>query len=763
MNQFLNINGDQMAIKTRKFTKGLKGMVEYDYEIFKSPFRHLGEKERDMLIKDYDQLINTQYNNCIKEIKDNISSFDPLSLICSFSTFYLIRPPGINPEVEHDDLIVQFHVELLQALALKNTIDVSEKKPILGKDLDKVEKSLRCIADTFSRKRMFKKSDDEEENKRLRVIEDFRLHTMTVRNWGYHEQILRIVAEIFEPIDYHIEKETGISVLKILKMYKILYKHINHDLNEYFIRIRQISKSQSLSEIVDLYMDFWPHMVSREILVEISKRFSLADEFKRFIFYDHGLWTTDIYSFSLSDLLNYYPGEIDSNVLKNLIDSWSYEYGALKDYPTEYIFLDNPIWKKPLIKLENNKYCWPILGLFLHICIELMESIFINNENLKKKYEHIRSKYLENAIESLFKQGFPEAKIYKNYFWKNESNKSFENDILVLFESFAIVIEARSGKISQKARRGADQTLERDIKKLLVKPSNQSYNFAANLKSNSKIEILVNNQKVIIDASKIKKVIRLSVTLDLFGPLGSKLPDLYEAGFIKDKSHLSPSMTLADLELLIDLLETYSEKIHYLIFREQFEKESKYNADELDLLVFYMQTCFSFKKEELENLILNIYGSSLLLDNYYLGKYEFKGKNKGRNVPKPRPRRTLWWHDVLLELENRKTDNWIDLGFILLNTPYEAQINFGKNLKQYMKSIKKSQNMSDLKSFSVVNPRNELIIGFVYRRLDKNNRNIMDNIIKRIMKEENLNKALIIGISAERSKYPYNFMKMNKI
>lgn len=136
-----------------------------------------------------------------------------------------------------------------------------------------------------------------------------------------------------------------------------------------------------------------------------------------------------------------------------------------------------------------------------------------------------------------------------------------------------------------------------------------------------------------------------------------------------------------------------------------------------------MQTCFSFEKEELDKLILNIYGFLLLLDNYYLGKYELKDEDKIKNVPKPRPRRTLWWQDILLELENKEVNNWINLCFILLNIPYEMQVNFGKNLTQSLKCIKKSRNMSEVKLFSIVNPHNELIIGLVYRRLNKNNKN----------------------------------------
>ena len=44
-----------------------------------------------------------------------------------------------------------------------------------------------------------------------------------------------------------------------------------------------------------------------------------------------------------------------------------------------------------------------------------------------------------------------------------------------------------------------------------------------------------------------------SITLDLFGSLGTNLVELYNVGFIRDKDDLSPCMTIADLEIITDI------------------------------------------------------------------------------------------------------------------------------------------------------------------------------------------------------------------
>jgi len=60
---------------------------------------------------------------------------------------------------------------------------------------------------------------------------------------------------------------------------------------------------------------------------------------------------------------------------------------------------------------EEGFYCWPIPGIFLSFCIELMEIIFKDNSRIKRIYERRRSSFLEDQVEKLFRDGFQNVEV----------------------------------------------------------------------------------------------------------------------------------------------------------------------------------------------------------------------------------------------------------------------------------------------------------------------------------------------------------------
>lgn len=127
----------------------------------------------------------------------------------------------------------------------------------------------------------------------------------------------------------------------------------------------------------------------------------------------------------------------------------------------------------------------PLPGLFLSFALELMDDVIRSVPNLLAKYERRRARFLEEESELLFVSAFPSAKVYRRSLWHDPTTeKDFENDLLVLIDSYQIIVEAKSGKVSAPARRGAISSLEKEIKELIVEPSLQAMRFAEYLQSN---------------------------------------------------------------------------------------------------------------------------------------------------------------------------------------------------------------------------------------------------------------------------------------
>src|SRR6185369_7285984 len=135
---------------------------------------------------------------------------------------------------------------------------------------------------------------------------------------------------------------------------------------------------------------------------------------------------------------------------------------------------------------------------FLSFCLEMMEAVIAPFPKLQSSYFKRRGKFLEEEIESLFLKAFPSANVYRGSIWHDDdTGKDFENDLLVLIDSYQIIVEAKSAKVSDATRRGAVLSLESDIEELMIKPSVQATRFASFLENNpGKHRLLTNRSEV---------------------------------------------------------------------------------------------------------------------------------------------------------------------------------------------------------------------------------------------------------------------------
>lgn len=740
----------------------LKGAIKNDLMNIENPFKNLSSFEFGELLKAHGSIKQTEFSDNLQKMKEYIKQFNVLDLICYFSMYYLSSTNAATQDIDKKESLLQFHVELLQALLLQNVFEKNSKfNKISPKNATEIEKLLMKITEAFKFQRYSNIDINNEANvKKLMALEYFRIKTMAIRNWGYPAQIFRITRELFDPLDTSIENKMGISILKLLNMCELLIKKIEDKLNLHRRNLHQIIKAKNVIHMIDLFKYNYPEIqISRKELLEICNKFKSKKDFSNFLFIVSELSIKYIYTFSLDNCIELYPSPINPNILERVLDNWSIECAGLKNYPTDYIFLGNPIWKKPLIKIADKKYCWPIPSLILHFCIDLMKSIFMEDSELKEKYEKRRAKFLEESIESCFTRAIPHSRIYKNSIW-NDGKEDFENDLLALIDSSAFIIEAKSGKISEAAMRGGFESLKNEIRELMVDPSLQTLKFKKHLERNFPVVELRNKKgdKFTLDLSNIKNFINLSITLESFGIFSAKSKELFEVGLIENKDDMIPNMSLTDLEIIFDLLETTSEKIHYFFRRPIFEENANYTADETDLLAFYLLTGFNIGDAEFNGMPIILHGESQKLDNYYLNLTGIK----------PWPRRTKYWQDILLKLEKGMIPGWTEISNILLNVSFEDQQTIEKRFIKIKKTTKNKWGDPSLENIiAFANgpiQRRDLIIFIAYKELSKENRdNLIRNAAFKAMNKYNLDNALILGVDIDSAHYPYSFLGIFKM
>src|SRR3546814_14312558 len=73
---------------------------------------------------------------------------------------------------------------------------------------------------------------------------------------------------------------------------------------------------------------------------------------------------------------------------------------------------------------------------------------------------------------------------------------------------------------------------------------------------------------------------------------------------------MAPSMSIFELETLFELLPDQISRLHYLRRRAELEAVTEFEADEMDLIAFYLETSFCIPQLEQEEGGFGIYGWS---------------------------------------------------------------------------------------------------------------------------------------------------------
>ncbi len=254
-----------------------------------------------------------------------------------------------------------------------------------------------------------------------------------------------------------------------------------------------------------------------------------------------------------------FPGAIEQSTLDALLKTLSHRFGDLKSFPFEHLATQSPIRLKPLIALGDHTYFVPIVGLFNSFFLEIAEALLKPHDRLWNRYLDRRANYLEETLSRRFGGAFPQGVVERNISWDDpQSGQRFETDLVVVLGSIALVIEAKSNRVSDSARRGGESRLKRDFERLVDEPATQSSRFASRLEDATEdFDVELRSGKTVrLPASNIRCAVCVSVTLDWLPAYTLCWSALVKAGLVDPKRRPVVSLSLADLIVVLDALES---------------------------------------------------------------------------------------------------------------------------------------------------------------------------------------------------------------
>ncbi len=622
-----------------------------------------------------------EFEETREAIRDRLNEWDGLELLsrAAFAMFFHLAKPesrraATGPEV--------FHLELLQALVLG-----AAQAPQGGADSPLEAATLldlvRRNAEAYRRLWLRKVSSDQERNSREELISILQGWTLAVRGPRHPHQTKEYLEALASAVEPTFRQSYRCSAQEVVQLLFSVRTLLERRVDEHMQWVRTWFRKSSGIAMIEAFVatastddarwireETLPHRYDRETLRGFFHNLA-ADRYRT------------IFTFELADL-PYRPAEQDSEAVSRLFDTLSIGFGELATSDFERFHLANPVRVKPFIRLPGERYfCCNPQSLVTSLA-ETFQALCDGNPSTKKRSEKFRGEWLEQKLRSVLAHGFPSASIHRSVEWGSHSEgmEGGECDAVVLIDSTLLLFEAKSGKIDDPAKRGALNTLKGALRDLVVDPSEQSDRFAKHLRSCSgRVTLKTSEGDLEFEADDVRNIVRVNVLLDTIGPLSAHWPKLKAVGLLPADAVMAPTMSVFELETVMEVLRLEVERCHYLSRRGELERDIAYTADELDLLADYLENQFNVGPSPQGERWL--YGKSTNISERY-------GRLDMLAAPRFEIKRTSYWSELLQALERLKPKGWTRFGHRLLATGYDGQKRFEKLLREGERQVKRA-------------------------------------------------------------------------
>lgn len=687
-------------------------------------------------------------------VKDQLRQHDPIGIMASFAGYGLVTGIASKGGSERKPLkdIEQHHAELLQAIMLTIPVDQWGSIPVVPKAMQIIYDSLPNLSDTFFLQRTLdaEKVTDEQELAVLSLQERIRMHTMAVRNWGYFGDVVEISKELYGAIDAAFAAHHRFSCTDLIDVIHCVVGEFERRQTQRWNTLRKVLRGRNPRQIFRHYFKYVPGLVgnAEEMLtalpgidVDGAKATVLAH-----------------YDLRLADCATFKPDEIAKlsgrtpQVVEEVLRAISLAPGSLAEARTDHLFLGNPIWEAPGVNLGDAFFMPMPQAVFSHIH-RIMERL-ANVAGLKEPLEQARSDYLQNKLEATLRSALPGAAITPGAKWKVD-DQEFETDFLAVLDRTVIAAEAKSNRLTPEGLRGAPARVKRHVQDMMLHPSVQSERLANLIaKAQHGDAMAVATVKGMgIDPEAVDRVIRLSVTLDDLSILTAAEGEFKKVGWVPVDHDLAPTMLIADLRCVVDILDKPLLLLHYLSERTHFQKAFSLLGDELDYLGFYLETGFNVGAPD-KQMLFTPSGMSGPIDRYY------DGRDAGIARSKPNPKLSPLFTKIIDRLNDRRPKGWTTVGLHLLSaaSPSE-QRRLEQSLDKLRAMVRKNyRDPAHVNSLQVQPPqKHKARIGFYVfpEQLRAQHKRAMEQLSAQALDADGIETVVLFARSTEKWELPY--------
>lgn len=420
----------------------------------------------------------------------------------------------------------------------------------------------------------------------LKYQEKLLIHEFTFNNYfhngtlSYVEQDIDLFERTFIKLEKNLMHDFGLDITFLIDVYKYSEETVRLKGNEQmkftweeeYLEIK--TKAKQDNTILNNYINNLPKEINKKFLNFISK---------------------PIYEFLKFNKTEYY-----SKFPTQKIDKFLELFACNESGKSSYIFYTdkNQLDEKPIIQLSQNEYLFVYQKQLPVAYYNFFYRFYSQNLN-KEKMQKIRGKILEEKCFEILKDFFKKEK--KTYFYQNYYIDNNEQDILVLSNGAAFIIETKANSFREPFRdiEKSYIKIRDDFKANIQKGYEQCERVRKKFLKGDTFEIYDSRGKLIttINPNKYYDVFNIIVTQERLGPIQQNL------GYLLNKNineRYPFSIYINDLEIFFRTLrlKTRNPRYEFVTFLKKREllHERLFSSDELDICATYLSNKDLFLK-----------------------------------------------------------------------------------------------------------------------------------------------------------------------
>lgn len=394
-----------------------------------------------------------------------------------------------------------------------------------------------------------------------------------IRNPGLPDHHLIFAEKIFDSIKSEVLARFGFSISDAVRIRKLFHNFINERCeiaikeslsiaNKYskeIIEYKRTNKIKDKSNLSIQDLEQYASLTENEIRTK-CKGYCLNEMFFTF---------GKIIAFSREELEDYTG--IDSKSINHFLNLFSCKFPSLSKDESIYNSF-SLLRTKPILEHEG-KYLVPSYPMLTWCVEEVLEDEIKTDNKLLAKFQKSKHDFLLNQGLEFFRVLFPTHSLIESNLFYRIGGDRYETDGLIIFDKVLFIIEAKSDKITTKAKKGHIRKTEDHLKSLVRDSYKQASRTIEYLENNFDAKFETSDGRNInISQRNFDQTIIVSLTLEPIGNLSMHIKATNELGYFNDK-HFPWIVSIYDLAIIVDLFDNPILLLHYIKRRHKFLKQ----------------------------------------------------------------------------------------------------------------------------------------------------------------------------------------------